>query len=178
MGNADAFRPKPLPMFAGLVFLALAGAVTALPILSAPTSLHFPYGVQAAGVNVTNIGGSAVTIYTLDFTGDPPVYPSRGSFMLDFYSSTCYLGRVIAPGDACTVNYEYVRLTPEANSELVFIGLGFNGGMSYETMLVNLVADSATTIPIVVPALSRQMLMLLAGTMALLAVLLIRRINA
>jgi hypothetical protein len=80
---------------------------------------------------------------------------------------------------ACTVNYEYARLTLDANSQLVSISLGFNGGVSYETMLVNLVADAApANIPAHVPALSTRMLLLLAGAISLVAAALLRRRNA
>ena len=157
--------------------LAFTNAVVALPLLSAPSSLHFPYGVVEAGVTVTNIGGATLTISSLDFTGDPPVNPTRGHFVLDLFTSTCNIGRVMPPGDTCVVNYQYARIAPEANSELVSITLFFNGWASFETMLVNLIAEPAPS-PANVPALSGQMLLLLGGAIFVAAAALLRRRDA
>ena len=174
MDNAQVFRLRIFAMFAGLGMLAFTNAVVALPLLSAPSSLHFPYGVVEASVTVTNIGGATLTISSFDFTGDPPVNPTRGHFVLDLFTSTCNIGRVMPPGDTCVVNYEYARIAPEANSELVSITFFFNGGASFETMLVNLVADP----PSIVPTLSGWLLLSLAGLISVVAVVSVRRRDA
>lgn len=142
LDNAKVYRLLFLTMLAALGMLTSANVAVALPLLSAPSSLHFPNGVGEGSVVVTNIGSTAITISGLTFTGDPPVFPSLGYFILSPLTITsCNIAYVMPPGGTCTVTYEYVQLKPGANSELVSLTLGFNATASFETMLVNLVAD-------------------------------------
>ena len=170
-------RLRILALMSGLGMLAVTKAVVALPLLSAPNSLHFPNGVVEASVIVTNIGSTTITISGLTFTGDPPAFPALGHFVLiqPLTIASCNIGFVMPPGGTCAVNYGYVQIVPGANSELVSLTLGFNGGVSFETMLVNLVADPPAAN---IPALSIQMLMLLAGAISVAVVVLLRRHDA
>ena len=170
-------RLRILALMSGLGMLAITKAAVALPLLSAPNSLHFPSGVVEASVIVTNIGSTTITISGLTFTGDPPVFPALGYFILSqpLTITSCNIGFVMPPGGTCVVNYGYVQIAPGANSELVSLTLGFNGGASFEAMLVNLVADPPAAN---IPALSMQMLMLLAGAISVAAVVLLRRHDA
>ena len=157
--------------------LSVARGVVALPVLSAPSSLHFPNGVVEASVVVTNIGGSTITISGLTFTGGPPVFPALGYFVLSqpLTIASCNIGFVMPPGGTCIVKYGYVQIAPGANSEPASLTLGFNGGASFETMLVNLVADPPVAD---IPALSMNVLMLLIGAISVAAVVLLRRRDA
>jgi hypothetical protein len=166
MISAKVLRLRLFTTLAGLGLLASTSVAIALPVISAPGSVHFPYGVVQAGVTLANVGSTTITISGLNFTGDPPVSPALGYFILVPPNTTCNIGFIMPPGSACVVNYGYVQIAPGANSELVSLTLGFNGGASFETMLVNLVAEP---LPANVPALSGQMLMLLVGVMSVAA---------
>ena len=173
MAHVNVVRRRIVGMLVGFGLLALSGAGNALPLLSAPNVVQFPYGVVSFPVAITNVGGASITISGINTTGDPPADVTRGYFLLDSFTSTCFIGRVLLPGDSCVFKYGYVRLTPDANSELVSITLGFN--LSFETMLVTLLADAA---PSAIPALSEQTLLLLVAAMAIVATATLRRRDA